>query len=211
MIKEGIIAEKGVTKIEYTFKNFFKDFSLLDLDYNQKGGRVHPYMAYTPITVRYFELLLAKEWKTPDLINSKQRSHIVVAGDAGDIVSYVQQFKARKSADPTNPEKGADSGTVSFNLTKIKEKVKEKVKETISGVYKGTGNTKDANPTEEVAETQKENVLKKPNIIVYMIGGATYGEVAGFRKIANQFGVNLVICTSEMINYKSVIDAFSQN
>ena len=89
MIKEGLIAEKGVTKIEYPFKSFLKDFALLDLDYNLKGGKVHPYMAYTPITVRFFELILGKEWKTPDLIQSKQRSHIVVAGEPSHIVSYV--------------------------------------------------------------------------------------------------------------------------
>ena len=51
---------------------------------------IHPYMAYTPITVRLFELLLAKEWKTPDLIQEKLRPHTVVAGDPSHIVSYVQ-------------------------------------------------------------------------------------------------------------------------
>jgi len=101
MIKEGLIIEKGVAKVDYPFKSFFKDFSLLDLDYNQKGGKVHPYMAYTPITVKFFDLLLNKEWKTPDLINSKSKSHIVVAGDPSHIVSYVQNFKTKKSAETT--------------------------------------------------------------------------------------------------------------
>lgn len=44
-----------------------------------------------------------------------------------------------------------------------------------------------------------------------MIGGATYGEVAGFRKVAAQSGVNLIICASEVINYMSIIEAFNNN
>jgi Sec1 family len=45
-------------------------------------------------------------------------------------------------------------------------------------------------------------------VVLYVIGGVTYAEISGFRKVARKSGINIVICASNVINYKSMIDAF---
>lgn len=48
-------------------------------------------------------------------------------------------------------------------------------------------------------------------MVLYMIGGLTYGEVASLEKVAKKNGINLIICATEVLNCKRMVDAFKDD
>jgi hypothetical protein len=50
----------------------------------------------------------------------------------------------------------------------------------------------------------------KPVVIVYFVGGATYGEVAALRLLGRLIGREMVVCATEMLNGESMIRAVTE-
>lgn len=61
----------------------------------------------------------------------------------------------------------------------------------------------------EIAKNSNQaKIFNRPVVVLYVIGGLTYGEVGCLRKVANENGVELLICVTKMINYKDMVNAF---
>ena len=58
---------------------------------------------------------------------------------------------------------------------------------------------------------RNENKLKffnRPVVVIYVVGGLTYGEISCLRKVAERNGIELLICVTKVINYKDFINVF---
>ena len=56
----------------------------------------------------------------------------------------------------------------------------------------------------------KLNTNKKKVVMLFMIGGLAYSEISALRLLGKQHNVELVICTTNMINYKNLINSVSE-
>ena len=55
---------------------------------------------------------------------------------------------------------------------------------------------------------EKARIFNRKTIVLYIIGGITYGEMACLREIAKSYGIELLVCTTKMINYTDFLDIF---
>jgi len=159
MLREGFLRIKetmlGINMSVSPYKIFSEKFGLIDVEYkdNNPNLKVYPYMAYTPLMVRMFEILLQGGWAKSDLLDSYPMP-VISEGDPTNLLSTIQKFKLI-------PE-----------------------------------------------DQEMRKIFLKKVVVLYVIGGITYGEIAGFRKIAAENGVELLICTTKIINFRDVIDIF---
>jgi hypothetical protein len=57
---------------------------------------------------------------------------------------------------------------------------------------------------------QKTRIFNRPVVVVYVIGGLTYAEISCLRQIAKVRGIELLICVTKVINYRDMIDCFTE-
>ena len=165
MMLENILLVKnfgGTPAISY--KQLIKTFKLIDVDYKDKNpnGKSFPYMAYTPLIPRLFDLLIHGEWVQPSII--KKLPHPFFGhGNPGFLLNSVKLFD------------------------KFRRKINDKNRREI---------------------TEKLSKVDRPVVAVFVIGGLTYAEISCFRNIAQRSGLELIICVTEVINGKKMIDGF---
>lgn len=205
-VKEGLLSDKPIQlEAQQQYKQIAKDFKLVDIDYKEKDKqeKVHPYMAFTPLLVKFFDLILTKEWKEPGLINQKFKKDTLAMGKPERILEKVQEFKSGSKLTQEVVQEQTQVEDERFTINKLRQLINNKMG--------GKGVRQDRESKELNFETDPKKKLKrsgKPSVVLYMIGGLTYAEIAGFRKVARKSGVNLVICTTEVINYKSMVNTF---
>lgn len=51
---------------------------------------------------------------------------------------------------------------------------------------------------------------KKPIVIIYILGGVTYGEIASLRLLGKQFNKEVIICTTNMTNGTKLISSLRE-
>lgn len=54
---------------------------------------------------------------------------------------------------------------------------------------------------------KERDLAKKRVVMLYMIGGLAYSEISALRKAADAWNIELVICTTSIIDYKRLIGA----
>lgn len=51
---------------------------------------------------------------------------------------------------------------------------------------------------------------KKPIVIIYMLGGVTYGEVSAFRLLGKLYNKEVIICTTNMTNGTKLVGSLRE-
>lgn len=54
-------------------------------------------------------------------------------------------------------------------------------------------------------------IFVRKTVVLYVIGGVTYGEIACLRKVAEAHGIELLICTTKVISYLDFLGCYLSN